>query len=133
MVNPKITETLFRTGKIESFGSGFERTFEACRQASVKYNCKSMKSGFEFEFQRPLGHENVQEMSRTETCVYEELKKNNYATAKQIAETIGKSEKTVYRAIKRLKELHKIERRGDDYFITLLITLVRGVAETSFL
>ena len=47
--------------------------------------------------------------------VYEEIGKNNYATAKQIAEAIGKSEKTVYRAIKRLKELQKIERNGDDY------------------
>ena len=47
--------------------------------------------------------------------VYEEICNNNYATAKQLAEAIGKSEKTVYRAIKRLKELQKIERKGDDY------------------
>ena len=54
-------------------------------------------------------------MSKTEMRVYEEICNNNYATAKQLAEAIGKSEKTVYRAIKRLKELQKIERKGDDY------------------
>ena len=115
MLNPKITETLFRTGRIESFGSGFERTFEACEEASVEYSYRNTKSGFEFIFKRPLGHKNVQEMSKTEMRVYEEICNNNYATAKQLAEAIGKSEKTVYRAIKRLKELQKIERKGDDY------------------
>lgn len=66
-------------------------------------------------FERPLGHINVHDMSKTEATVLEELKKNNYATAKQIAAVIGKSEKTVYRAFKRLKELQKITRNGDDY------------------
>ena len=61
---------------------------------------RSLKSGFEFTFHRPLGHKNVQEMSKTEQAVFKEIKANNYATAKQIAQRIGKSEKTVYRAIK---------------------------------
>ena len=54
-------------------------------------------------------------MSKTETLVFNVINKNNYATAKQIAASIGKSEKTVYRAINRLKELQKIERSGSDY------------------
>lgn len=115
MMNPIITETLFRIGKIESFGSGFERTFEECLKASVDYNYRSTKSGFEFEFKRPLGQNNVQEMSKTESSVLDEIKRNKCATAKQIASKIGKSEKTVYRAIKKLKELQKIEREGNDY------------------
>lgn len=115
MLNPIITETLFRTGKIESFGSGFERTFEECRIASVDYCYRNLKSGFEFEFKRALGHKYVQELSKTEMAVFEEIRKNNFATANQISEKIGKSEKTVYRAIKKLKELQKIERKGDDY------------------
>ena len=115
MLNPTITEVLFRTGRIESFGSGFERTFKACKEESVEYSYRNMKSGFEFTFKRPLGQKNVQEMSKTEKAVYEELNNNNYATAKQIAEQIGKSEKTVYRAIKKLKELDKVERDGSDY------------------
>ena len=115
MLNPIIAETLFRTGRIESFGSGFERTFRACDEASVEYSYRNLKSGFEFIFKRPLGHKNVRDMSKTEIAVLEEIDNNNYVTAKQIAGQIGKSEKTVYRAIKRLKELGKIERDGGDY------------------
>lgn len=115
MLNPKINEVLFRTGMIESFGSGFERTFEECEKASVRYSYRNLHNGFEFVFERPHGHINVHDMSKTEAAVLEELKKNNYATAKQIATVIGKSEKTVYRAFKRLKELQKITRTGDDY------------------
>lgn len=115
MLNPKIAEALFRTGRIESFGSGFERTFEACKKAAVEYGYRNMKAGFEFEFKRALGQKTERPLSETEVSVFGEIKKNNYATAKQIAERIGKSEKTVYRAVKRLKELRKIERSGDDY------------------
>ena len=57
----------------------------------------------------------IQDMSKTEKLVYEELKKNNMATAKMIAAVIGKSEKTVYRAISSLKANGKLERIGDDY------------------
>ena len=115
MLNPRIVEVLFRTGRIESFGSGFERTFLECSSEGVDYSYNETKSGFEFIFFRPLGHKNVQEMSKTEKAVLEEIRKNNYITAKLIAEQIGKSEKTVYRAIKRLKEFGYIVRIGDDY------------------
>lgn len=115
MLNPRIVEVLFRTGRIESFGSGFERTFSECSSEGVAYAYNETKSGFEFVFFRPLGHKNVQEMSKTEKTVFDEVKRDNCATAKQISKRIKKSEKTVYRAIKRLKELGYIVRIGDDY------------------
>ena len=115
MLNPKIVEVLFRTGKIESFGSGFERTFSECNSSDVAYAYNENRSGFEFTFFRPLGHSNVQEMSKTEKAVFEAIKIDNYITSKRIAEEIEKSEKTVYRAIKRLKEFGYIVRIGDDY------------------
>lgn len=115
MLNPKTEEVLFRTGKIESFGSGFEKTFNECKINNVAYSYGDNKSGFEFVFYRPLGHENVKEMSKTETLVFEVIQSNNYMSAKQIATQIGKSEKTVYRAIRRLKEPGYIKRIGSDY------------------
>lgn len=115
MLNPKIVEVLFRTRKIESFGSGFERTFAECNSSGVAYAYNENRSGFEFVFFRPLGHNDVQEMSKTENIVLEEIRKNNYFTAKQIAQRIGKSEKKVYRAKKRLKDFGYIVRIGDDY------------------
>ena len=115
MLNPRIVNVLFKTGEIESFGSGFRRTFQACDRENVKYSYENTKSGFRFVFYRPLGHENVREMSKTEKAVFDEIKSNNMATAKIIAAKIGKSEKTVYRAIATLKSLGIMERQGDDY------------------
>ena len=42
MLNPKITEVLFRTGRIESFGTGFERTFLECERSAVEGGVVSM-------------------------------------------------------------------------------------------
>ena len=54
-------------------------------------------------------------MTKSEKLVFDEIKKNNNLTHKQIAANISKSEKTVYRAIKLLKEKGLIIRIGDDY------------------
>lgn len=115
MLNPRIVDVLFRAGRIESFGSGFERVFAECRKHQVKFDYNDTKSGFEFNFYRPLGHENAEDLSKTEKEVLDRIKNNPFATAKEIAGLIGKSEKTVYRAIRKLRETHIIERKGDDY------------------
>ncbi|MDO4940304.1 MAG: putative DNA binding domain-containing protein [Erysipelotrichaceae bacterium] len=118
VLNPKITNVLFKTNEIESFGSGFERTFKACKEIGCTYEYCNTKSGFLFTFHRTLGHKNDQEilkMTKSEKAVFEELKNNNYITQKQISTNIGLSEKTVYRAIKSLKEKGKILRIGNDY------------------
>lgn len=150
MMNPKIVNVLFKGGEIESFGSGFKRTFLSCEKAGVEYSYESTKSGFRFTFFRKsedsfgmseitkarfLGEKNyvqelskrwvtqdmsrtkkdVQEMSKTDMTVYETIKKNPYASAAEIASEIGKSTKTVYRAIKKLKDINYIQRIGSDY------------------
>lgn len=119
MLNPKIVNVLFKTALIESFGTGFERTFKECKKAGVKYSYENTKSGFRFTFMRPLGHKNVQDinkkMSKTEEVVLAAIKADNSITAKKIAEKIDKSEKTVYRAIRFLRENHYIVRKGNDF------------------
>ena len=115
MLNPKIINVLFKTCEIESFGYGFENTFKICKEKNVKYYYENTKSGFRFTFYRPLGQKYAQEMSETERKVYKLIKEDNYIRANEITKKIGKSEKTVYRAIKRLKDLGMIIRIGDDY------------------
>ena len=115
MLNKRIVNVLFKTGRIESFGSGFRRAFEACKAEHVSFDYENTKSGFRFIFYRTLGHINVREMSNTEKMVLNLIKENGYYTAKDIAMRIEKSEKTVYRAIKTLKNLGLIQRNGDDY------------------
>ena len=114
MLNPKIVNVLFKSGEIESFGSGFERTFNACQKEKVKYSYENLKTGFKFVFYRSHGHKNVYEMSITEKQVYDLLKECDYLTNQQIADKIGKSTKTVYRAIKALKENGYICREGNN-------------------
>lgn len=114
MLNPKIINVLFKASVIESFGSGYERTFAACQNAGVEYEYENTKTGFKFVFHRPLGHQSVQEMTKSEKAVYEHLKECDYLTTAQLAIKIGKSEKTVYRAIKGLKENGYVEREGND-------------------
>ena len=114
MLNPKIVNILFKSAVIESFGSGFERTFKACAEANVKYEYDNTMTGFRFVFLRSQGHKNVHNMSRTEKAVYDLLKENNYLIIKDIASVLSKSEKTVSRAIKGLKEKGYIIRQGTD-------------------
>ncbi len=56
-------------------------------------------------------------MSKTELAVYRSIVnvKNPLAVAKSISEEIGRSEKAVYRAIKKMKDNNIIVREGDDY------------------
>ena len=123
MLNPKIVNVLFKVATIESFGSGFERTFSACDKENVAYSYENTKAGFRFIFYRGHGHsgdqENVHEnsygMTKTEMSVYQSICNNPLAVASSIALEIGKSEKTVYRAIKKMKELNILTREGDDY------------------
>lgn len=115
MLNPKIINVLFKTCEIESFGYGFDKTFKECMTSNVKYEYENTKSGFKFTFYRPLGQKFVQEMTETEAKVFKEIKNNNYVRVAEIATVIGKSDKTVSRAIKKLKDLKFIERVGDDY------------------
>lgn len=114
MMNPKIATTLFKSSVIESFGSGFERTFTACKEADVKYEYENTMTGFKFIFYRRQGQENVQDMTKTESAVYDLLKEKDYLTIKQLSDAISKSEKTVSRALKALREKGYLVREGTD-------------------
>ena len=114
MLNPKIISVLFKASVIESFGSGFERTFAACKAAGVSYEYDTTKSGFKFVFYRRRGQEKVYEMSKTEKAVHDLLCEQNDLTAGELAKRISRTDKTVFRAIKALKENGFIEREGTD-------------------
>lgn len=110
MLNPKIANVLFKADEIESFGSGFERTFSACNEANVEYRYENIKNGFRFTFYRRA----KKPISETSKCVYNAIKENPEITIAEISEIIGKSTKTVYRLIKELKENDFLEREGDN-------------------
>ena len=115
MLNPKIVNVLFKTNEIESFGYGFDTVFKECFNAHVDFKYENTKSGFRFTFYRNLSEKNKrQKLNKTETEVYESIKDNNYVRTNEIASSINKSQKTVLRAIKKLKDLEYIERIGNE-------------------
>lgn len=114
MLNPKIINILFKTGEIESFGSGFERTFNICNEKSVEYKYENTKSGFKFIFYRKNKISELQ-LSKIEKQVLDIIKNNRFVTSEELAETLKKSTKTIYRAIKKLKDYGFIKREGSNF------------------
>lgn len=112
MLNPKIVNVLFKCSVIESFGTGFERTFNSCKLAGVKYEYEHTKTGFRFIFYRVHGQTKVHKMSVSEKAIYDLLRECDYLTNTELAHKIGRTEKTVYRALKSLKENGYIVREG---------------------
>ncbi len=51
--NAVINNTLYRSGAIEQFSTGFERVFEACDAEHIRYEYEETPNGFRFTFYRP--------------------------------------------------------------------------------
>ena len=111
-MNVLINNVLYKNGTIEQFSTGFERTFEACRESGVEYSYRQTDTGFRFTFFRPKAQAN--KLNSTEEKVFAAINENNKATAKEMAELLNVSERTVNRALKKLTELKYIYREGSD-------------------
>ena len=119
-----IAKTLYLCHDIESCGSGFKRVFNACKEADVKYGYDKMPYGFSFIFFRnalsksdPANHENSGNsrpygFTPSEAAVYELLRIQPNLTRRELADRIGKTMKTVQRAMDGLRDKQLIERIG---------------------
>lgn len=111
-MNVLINNVLYKNGTIEQFSTGFERTFEACRESGIEYSYRQTDTGFRFTFFRPKAQAN--KLNSTEEKVFAAINENNKATAKEMAGLLNVSERTVNRALKKLTELKYICREGSD-------------------
>lgn len=114
MLNPAIVSVLFKAGMIESFGSGFERTFTACEAAGIRYAYENTLTGFRFIMYRGRRAKNEKDLSGMEKAVLEQLMEEETLTMREMARTLSRSEKTIARAISGLKEKGYICREGSD-------------------
>lgn len=114
MLNPTIMEVLFKTNEVESFGYGFAKTFEICKQKGVEYKFENTKSGFLFTFYRKSANKKSLELSQTEKDVLSLLLTDNALTNIKMAKMLNKSQKTIARAIYELKEKNYIVRHGNN-------------------
>lgn len=115
MMNPRIAMTLFKSSEIEAFGTGFERAFTACEEAGVRYEYENTLTGFKFIFHRRQEPDKAVKLTSTEKTVFELLRQNDSLTISRMAATANKSEKTISRALKSLKDKGWIAREGNDF------------------
>ncbi|MDR3318011.1 MAG: putative DNA binding domain-containing protein [Clostridiales bacterium] len=115
--NPAIADVLYKTNRIEEYGTGFRKVFSLCSEAEVKVTYSDDVQGFTFEFGRiPLtaeyGSSALDGLDDMEIAIYKLLKKNDKITADEIASKIAKTMRTAYRGIASLKEKGFVKRVG---------------------
>ncbi|MDR3186725.1 MAG: putative DNA binding domain-containing protein [Christensenellaceae bacterium] len=98
--NPTIASVLYKTKRIEEYGTGFRKVFSLCGEAGVKVSYNDDEQGFTFEFSRtpvnPMyASEAESRLNAEQLAVYRLMKKNDKITAEEIAAKIAKSPRTV--------------------------------------
>lgn len=111
-LNNIITKTLFRDGTVEEASTGFERTFDYCKQFSIDYEHEETVNGFRFTFFREK--RNNMKVSEREREVLSLIEKNSRMTVDEMATHMQISKRTVQRSIKLLKDTGMLERVGSD-------------------
>ncbi len=108
--NRVILDTLYKSKDVEVFGSGFRKVYSLCKTSGIVCTYKSAYGGFSFTLSRkstniPQFTElTEQKKNTTEFLILNILKADPAKTIAQIAEEIGKSTRTVKRAIENLSE-----------------------------
>lgn len=127
--NPLISQTLYYSKDIERWGSGLKRIYEKCKELSVKVEFKVLKSGFLVVFYRNedrnfiVNYEDSYEdnyedrngkLSEIQVKILKEIEKNNRITQKELSILVGKSPKSIWTEIEKLKNMKILERIGSD-------------------
>lgn len=116
--NRKILDILYRSKNVEVQGSGIRKVLELCAKNNVKYEYYNNEFGFRFSFHRnnvtsDVTTETPKRVNELDFEVLHLLKENPVYTREEIAQKVGKTVRTVQRALDRLKEDGKIVRIGN--------------------
>lgn len=115
--NPDAANTFFRAGMIESWGRGIERIMEACSIAgTAKPLLRYERTGIWIEFTFPTPSQDVvKDMSgKIPDLILMLLQTNGSLSIPSIAMQIGKTTRTVERAIQQLRTSGNLKRVGPD-------------------
>ena len=114
-LNNKICGILYNDETIEKHSTGFERTFDYCDKNKTKYEYEDTGLGFRFTFYRKNVHGHVQvNLAKRDFDILKLLELNPSITIRELSSKLEVTDKTISRAIKKLKELNKIVRVGSD-------------------
>lgn len=115
--NPLIDMTLYKNNTIDSFATGFERTFKLCKEAGIKWEYENTKTSFSFTFIRSNDTTNDttnDTIKNRQNDIINLIKKAPSITRKEIAQKLNISEPTVARDLKMLQEIGVIKRNGSN-------------------
>lgn len=114
-LNNKICDILYNDETIEKHSTGFERAFAYCDKEKIKYEYEDTGLGFRFTFYRKNVHGHVQvTLNKRDQEILDIIKECPSSTIKELALKLNVTEKTIFRSIKKLKELNKLIRVGSD-------------------
>ncbi len=117
--NLLIANTLYLYGYIDSFGTGFDRTFTLCAENNIDYSYKNDEFGFTFIFHRKkdfLNNEHQKEstihLDELDLKIIKCIENNKFITINELKEILNKSTPTIQRHLSFLIKINKIERIG---------------------
>ena len=126
--NRVILEQLYRCKLVEVFGSGLRKVYSSCIAADVRIGYENQDDGFSFLFFRDkniTGNvlENVSEVASyseksyftpTEEKILRLLQEKPTSLVSELALATGRTNRTIVRALRSLKEKGAIRRIGSD-------------------
>lgn len=115
--NPLIDMTLYKNNIIDSFATGFERTFKLCKDAGIKWEYENTQTSLSFTFIRSndTKKDTINDtIKNRQSEILDLIKKTPSITRKEIAQKLNISDPTVARDIKILQEMGIIKRNGSN-------------------
>ena len=115
--NKVILNTLYKSKDVEMFGSGFKKVYAVCRRSEIRTDFHMSYDGFSFIFFRDSVTENVTENVTerkipSHQIVLNLLKENPMRSREEMAGLMGKTVRTVQRALDKLSDEGRIRRIG---------------------
>ncbi len=109
--NPLLFGLFTRMHLVEHIGSGIPRMRKYMLDAGLPEPTYDIDGMFTVTFRRPYKNANI-DLTDIQARVVQSIRKNPTWTMKQIGDSIGIGRTSVYKAVKTLKELGVLERRG---------------------
>lgn len=115
--NPLLLKTLYLSGDVESYSSGFKRVYDECGKAGIKTSYEILRDGFTFIFGRKSLHvaPSVNEddgLSEEEKAIIDVLKEDPTLSSEKISGLVNRGPRSVQRDLHNLKSRGYIERIG---------------------
>ena len=131
--NEIICDVLYKCRAVETWGTGLKKTYNLCKEASVKVGYQKEIDGFWFFFFRNsaiVGTNNVTKvgtninennLTELELIVLSEIKKENAVSRQKLSEITGRSVRSIQRTLDSLKEKGILQRIGSTRYGNWLI------------